>query len=175
MMVIDTVRTRLRPWRDDDGELFAALNADPEVMDDLGGPIDRAASDAKLSNYRAVYRHHGLSRLAIETRDGRFLGYAGVMPSKAGHPLGIHFEIGWRLMRHAWGKGYASEAAAAALHDAFTRAGLTEVLAYTARDNARSQAVMDRLRMTRDPSRDFTVSADKVGIWHGMVWVARPW
>lgn len=174
MMVIDTVRTRLRPWRDDDGELFAALNADPEVMDDLGGPIGRAASDAKLANYRAAYRHHGLSRLAIETRDGRFLGYAGVMPSNAGHPLGAHFEIGWRLMRHAWGQGYASEAAAAALRDAFGRAGLTEIFAYTARDNARSQAVMDRLRMTRDPSRDFSVSDTKIGIWHGMVWIARP-
>ena len=174
MMVIDTVRTRLRPWRDDDGERFAALHAQPEVMRDLGGPISRMASDKKLANYVAAYRQYGFSRWAIETKDGDFVGYAGVMPSHGGHPLGPHFQIGWRLMRYAWGKGYATEAAAAALHDAFARAGLDEILAYTAHDNARSQAVMDRLHMTRDPSRDFTMSSDNTGLWHGMVWIARP-
>ena len=174
MVVIDTARLRLRPWRDDDGEPFAALNAHPEVMRDLGGPISRAASDKKLANYMAAYRQYGFSRWAIETREGDFLGYAGVMPSRGDHPLGPHFEIGWRLMRPAWGNGYASEAAAAALHDAFTRAGLTEIVAYTAHDNPRSQAVMDQLQMTRDPSRDFTVTSNNVGAWHGMVWVARP-
>lgn len=172
MTVIDTARIRLRPWRDDDGDLFAALHAHPEVMQDLGGPIGRAASDAKLVRYRAAYHRYGFSRWAIETQDGDFVGYAGVMPSGNDHPLGPHFQIGWRLMRHAWGKGYASEAAAAALHDAFARTGLTEILAYTAPDNLRSQAVMARLAMTRDPSRDFTLTADKVGAWHGVVWVA---
>jgi RimJ/RimL family protein N-acetyltransferase len=62
----------------------------------------------------------------------------------------------------------------AALHDAFMRAGLTEILAYTAPDNPRSQAVMDRLRMTRDPSRDFTLTRGDTVPWHGMVWVAVP-
>jgi RimJ/RimL family protein N-acetyltransferase len=172
--LIDTPRTRLRPWRESDRALFETLNADPEVMADLGGPISRAASDAKLDNYRAAFRQHGFSRLAIETRDETFLGYAGVMPSKAEHPLGPHFEIGWRLVRRAWGKGYASEAAAAALRDAFARGMMSEIIAYTSDDNLRSQAVMDRLRMMRDPARDFTVTSDNVGTWHGLIWIARP-
>lgn len=172
--MIDTPRTRLRPWRDDDREAFAALNADAEVMRDLGGPLSRAGSDAKLANYRAVFARYGFSRMAVETRDGAFLGYAGVMPSKQAHALGPHFEIGWRLRRDAWGKGYATEAAGAALHGAFARAGLAEVLAYTSHDNPRSQAVMERLRMTRDPLRDFTMSDDSTGVWHGLVWFARP-
>jgi RimJ/RimL family protein N-acetyltransferase len=157
-----------------DRSLFAALHADPEVMRDLGGPIGRAASDTKLANYRAAFCRHGFSRWAIETRDGNFLGYAGVMPSPGDHPLGAHFQIGWRLVRDAWGKGYATEAAAAALHDAFARAGLQQIVAYTERENKRSQAVMNRLQMTRDPSRDFTATYDNVGVWHGLVWVARP-
>jgi RimJ/RimL family protein N-acetyltransferase len=173
-VVIETPRTRLRPWRESDRALFAALHADPEVMRDQGGPIGRAASDAKLANYMDAYRRHGFSRWAIGTRDGDFLGYAGVKPSQGDHPLGPHFQIGWRLMRGAWGKGYATEAARAALHDAFARAGLGEILAYTARDNTRSQAVMERLHMKRDPSRDFTADYDNVGVWHGLVWVARP-
>jgi RimJ/RimL family protein N-acetyltransferase len=77
------------------------------------------------------------------------------------------------LVRHAWGHGYATEAARAALSDAFTRVGLTEVLAYTALDNLRSQAVMDRLQLRRDPSRDFTADYDTVKGWRGLVWVAR--
>jgi RimJ/RimL family protein N-acetyltransferase len=172
--MIDTLRTRLRPWRENDADLFAALHAHPEVMRDLGGPISRTASDAKLANYTAAFRRYGLSRWAIETRDGDFLGYAGVMPSAASHPLGPHFQIGWRLMRNAWGMGYATEAAAAALHDAFLRVGLNEIIAYTARDNLRSQAVMDRLRLTRDPLRDFSITHDDASVWHGMVWAARP-
>ncbi len=125
-MIIDTPRTRLRPWREADREVFAALHADPEVMSDLGGPISRAASDAKLANYVAAFCRHGFSRFAIETRAGNFLGYAGIMPSQGDHPLGRHFQIGWRLVRNAWGKGYATEAGRAALDDAFSRVGLRD-------------------------------------------------
>jgi RimJ/RimL family protein N-acetyltransferase len=173
-MVIDTPRTRLRCWREADRKPFAAMHAHPEVMRDAGGPIGRAASDAKLDRYAAAFSRHGFCRWAAESRDGRFLGYAGIMPSPEDHPLGPHFHIGWRLTRSEWGRGYASEAARAALRDVFTRVGLEEVVAYTAPDNPRSQAVMDRLRLQRDPSRDFTAHYDGVGAWHGLVWIARP-
>lgn len=172
-MVIDTPRTRLRRWQEADREAFAALHAHPEVMRDLGGPINRAMSDAKLDRYAATFNSYAFCRWAVESRDGDFLGYAGVMPSPEGHPLGPHFEIGWRLMRSVWGHGYATEAAGAALHDVFARVGLEEVIAYTAPDNPRSQAVMDRLRLRREPSRDFTADYAVVGAWHGLVWIAR--
>ena len=64
-------------------------------------------------------------------KEGCFLGYDGVMRRRDTHPLGPHDEIGWRLVKSAWGYGYASEAARAALEDVFTRIGLCEVLAYT--------------------------------------------
>lgn len=172
--MIDTPRTRLRCWREADREAFAAMNADSEVMRDLGGPISRAMSDAKLDRYAAAFSRYRFCRWAVEQRDGDFLGYAGVMPVHEGHPLGRHFEIGWRLVRNAWGHGYATEAASAALHDVFTRVGLSEVVAYTAPDNVRSQRVMDRLRLQREPSRDFTANSENVGAWRGLVWVARP-
>jgi RimJ/RimL family protein N-acetyltransferase len=108
----------------------------------------------------------------VESPAGEFLGYAGLMPLGPDHPLGPGVEIGWRLARHAWGQGYATEAAAAALQDGFGRLGFGEILAYTAPDNPRSQAVMARLDLRRDPSRDFTATYDGVA-WHGLVWVAR--
>ena len=166
--MIKTSRLLLRRWRPGDRNSFAALHADPEVMLDLGGPLDRAASDRKFDRYVAAFEQHGYSRWVLENCAGHFLGYTGIMPSDLRHPLGLHSEIGWRLARSAWGNGYAAEAAAAALDDAFERHILDEVLAYTAPDNARSIAVMNRLGLQRDQSRDFVLSNG----WRGLVWVA---
>ncbi|WP_315838033.1 GNAT family N-acetyltransferase [Bradyrhizobium prioriisuperbiae] len=171
--MIKTDRLRLRPWHETDRDSFATMNADPEVMHDLGGPIGRVASDAKLDRYVAAFNRHGFCRWVIENHAGDFLGYAGVMPAGPDHPLGRHFEIGWRLVRSAWGHGYVTEAAQGALDDAFKRAGLQEIVSYTAADNLRSQAVMSRLGLQRDGSRDFTAHYQSTGAWHGLIWVAR--
>ena len=172
-MILKTPRLILRSWCADDKEAFALLNSDPQVTWDLGGPLDRGRSDAKFARYVAAFERHGFCRWLLEDREGRFMGYAGVMPSEPGHPLGPHVDIGWRLARSAWGQGYATEAARAALVDAFTRKGLTEVLSYTSSDNVRSQAVMGRLGLQRDPLRDFSKPYGNI-MWHGLVWAARP-
>jgi RimJ/RimL family protein N-acetyltransferase len=143
-------------------------------MADLGGPLIRDLSDAKLDRYIDAFRRNGHGRWLVETRAGSFLGYCGVMPAPADHPIGQHVEIGWRLRQNAWGKGYATEAARAALTDAFRRVHLAEVLAYTSADNRRSQAVMRRLRLCRDEARDFEIYSNRLGSWRGLVWSATP-
>jgi RimJ/RimL family protein N-acetyltransferase len=95
------------------------------------------------------------------------------MPSRHGHPLGPHADIGWRLVRSVWGRGYATEAARASLRDVFERALLKEVLAYTSADNVRSRAVIQRLNMQRAASLDYSEPLG-AGMWQGMVWRARP-
>jgi RimJ/RimL family protein N-acetyltransferase len=90
LTVIDTPRLRLRCWLDADREPLAAMHADPDVMVDYGKPISRAASDAKIERYMAAFARHGFCRWAIESRDGTFLGYTGVMPGWDNHPLGPH-------------------------------------------------------------------------------------
>jgi RimJ/RimL family protein N-acetyltransferase len=172
-VVIHSDRLRLRNWRDSDRDAFAALNAAPELTQDLGGPLDRAESDAKFDRYVAAFDRHGFCRWAIEDSSGQFLGYTGVMPARPGHPLGPHADIGWRLKRSAWGRGYATEAARASLRDVFERALLKEVLAYTSADNARSRAVIERLNMQRLASLDYSEPLG-AGMWRGLVWVARP-
>jgi RimJ/RimL family protein N-acetyltransferase len=171
-MEIRTPRLILRPWREADRAPLAAMHADPEVMADYGGPLDRAASDGKLDRYQAAIETLGFGRWAVEGPGGGFLGYVGVMPVFPGHPRDPGHEIGWRLVRAAWGRGYASEAARAALHDVFERVGLDEVLSYTGPDNRRSQAVMARLALTRRPELDFTHGYDGRA-WRGLVWSAR--
>jgi len=166
--MISTPRLRLVRWQEEHRAPFAQMHADQEVMHDLGGPIRRSESDVKFARYIEAYATHGISRWAVEATDGRFLGYAGVMPRLfPDHPLGSHFEVGWRFTRSAWGNGYATESAQAALRDAFLRKSLDEILSYTSVENLRSQAVMTRLGLRRDPSRDFTV-----GSWRGLVWIA---
>jgi RimJ/RimL family protein N-acetyltransferase len=171
--VIRTERLRLRNWRESDRDAFARLNAAPEVTQDLGGPLDRTESDAKFDRYVAAFERHGFCRWALEDLSGRLLGYAGVMPSRHGHPLGPHADIGWRLVHAAWGRGYATEAAKASLHDAFERVRLKEVLAYTSADNVRSRAVIQRLKLQRAASLDYSEPLG-AGMWRGLVWIARP-
>jgi RimJ/RimL family protein N-acetyltransferase len=172
-MIIETPRLRLRPWRDSDRDAFAAMHADPEVMVDAPKPLTREKSDLKLDRYVAAFARDGFCQWAVETLDSNFVGYAGATRIAKEHPLGPHIGAGWRLVRRAWGNGYATEATLAAFDDAYRRAGVREVLAYTSPDNARSQAVMDRLGMRREPDLDFTAD-DGSGPWTGLVWSARP-
>ncbi len=151
--MIQTARLVLRRWRDDDEEPLGAINADPEVAYWLGGPTF-AAMPGQMERYNAAIDEHGFGRFAVERlQDRALIGAIGPMPIGPGLEVS-GFEIGWRLARSAWGLGYATEAAAAALAHAF-ESGLDEMLAFTALSNHRSQAVMARLGMTRDASRDF--------------------
>jgi ribosomal-protein-alanine N-acetyltransferase len=153
---IATERLILRPWRVADRAPFAALNADPEAMAFLPGPLTRAESDAMVKRVEAHFAAHGFGFWAVE-RPGAapFIGMVGLaVPAFQAHFTPC-VEIGWRLARAYWGQGYATEAAAAALAFAFERLQLAEVVAFTVPANARSQAVMARLGMTRDPADDF--------------------
>ena len=151
-----TERLLLRRWRDSDRVPFAALNADPDVMRHFPGTLDRVASDGMVARIEADFDRYGYGLWAVERLDtGEFIGFTGLQWI----PFEAHFtpalEVGWRLARSAWGHGYATEAAREALHVAFTEAGVPEVVSMTIPGNERSQAVMHRLGMVRDPADDF--------------------
>ena len=153
---LSTARLVLRRWADADREPFAALNADPEVMRYFRGPLDRTASDAFADRIESSFDELGYGLWAVELRSSaEFIGFTGL----ARQTFPAHFtpavEVGWRLARSAWGNGYATEAARAALDFAFDVAGLEEVVSTTTRANERSQAVMRRLGMTHDAADDF--------------------
>ncbi|MEU7690595.1 GNAT family N-acetyltransferase [Microbispora hainanensis] len=153
----DSIRTErlvLRRWREDDKEPFAALNADPVVMEHFPATLSREDSDALAERIEAGFDEHGFGLWAVEA-DGEFIGFTGLSVPRFTAPFTPCVEIGWRLARSAWGRGYATEAARASLEDGFGRAGLTEVISFTAVQNVRSQAVMRRLGMTHDPADDF--------------------
>ncbi|RII14249.1 anhydro-N-acetylmuramic acid kinase [Streptomyces sp. YIM 130001] len=155
MARLRTERLLLREWQAHDLAPWAALNADPEVRAHFPGVLSRAESDASAAGFQADLESRGWGWWAVEVRGtGEFVGFAGLDPVEEEMPFsGV--EAGWRLARRAWGHGYATEAARAVAEFAFTGLDLPELLAVTAASNLRSQAVMRRIGMTRDPADDF--------------------
>jgi len=155
MPELRTDRLLLRRWRESDLEPWAAMNADPEVREHLGELLTREQSDAAMAVMQAEFDDRGFGWWALEAREtGEFIGRVGLDEVDEDMPF-AGVDIGWRLMRSAWGHGYAAEAARACLAFGFEALGLPEVVASTTVNNLRSQAVMRRIGMTRDPADDF--------------------
>jgi RimJ/RimL family protein N-acetyltransferase len=154
---LSTQRLRLRTWREGDLEPFAALNADPVVMAHFVDPLTRELSDEfVLDRIRPHFDEHGYGLWAVEVVGGDpFIGFVGLTWQTFPAHFTPALEVGWRLQRSAWGHGFATEAARAAIDFAFDTAGVDEVVSMTSPENLESIAVMQRLRMTRDPADDF--------------------
>jgi len=146
----------LRTWTPADREPFAAMNADAEVMEHFPSTLSRRESDELVDMIMGGFERNGFGLWALELgRDGRFIGFTGLSVPSFEAPFTPAVEVGWRLARWAWGHGYATEAASAALDFGFSQAGLEEVVSFTSVENVRSQAVMKRLGLTHDPADDF--------------------
>jgi RimJ/RimL family protein N-acetyltransferase len=150
-----TERLLLRAWRPEDRAPFAAMNADPAVMEFFPGLMTREQSDAFVDVIEARFATQGFGLWALERRDsGEFIGFTGLNPMPVGVPGEGGFEVGWRLARRAWKQGYATEAARAALRVAFEDLQLAEVWSMTAPQNLPSRAVMDRIGLAHVADAD---------------------
>ncbi len=156
MTEIVTDRLLLRRWRPSDREPFAALNADPRVMEFMPATLSRAASDALILRIEDHFARHGFGLWAAELRaDSSFLGFIGLsVPA-----FDAHFtpcvEIGWRLAAAYWRQGLATEGAREAVRHAFESLGLPSLVSFTVPTNLPSRRVMEKLGMTHDASDDF--------------------
>lgn len=161
---LTTARLLLRRWRVDDHEPFAALNADPRVMEYFPVRLTRAESDRFIAKIEAGFDQHGYGLWALELRaTGQFVGFTGLdIPSFEAH-FTPAVEVGWRLARSAWGQGYATEAGRESLAFGFDEGRLGEIVSFTSATNVRSQAVMKRIGMTHDPVDDFDHPELEVG------------
>jgi RimJ/RimL family protein N-acetyltransferase len=153
---IHTLRLQLRAWRDEDLPAFAALNADPRVVEFFPKALDRAESDALAGRIRDNFARRGFGLWAVEVPEvAEFIGCVGLSVPRFEAHFTPCVEIGWRLAHEHWGFGYATEAARAALAFGFAHLGLDEIVSFTVPANRRSRAVMERIGMTRTPADDF--------------------
>ena len=165
LIELETERLRLRQWRLADRGPFAALNADPRVMEFFPSMLTRAESDAMADRCQLLIEERGWGFWAVECKaTGEFIGYVGLNIPSAELPFSPCVEIGWRLAFCYWGKGFASEAAREALRIGFHRLGLKEIVSFAAVGNLRSRAVMERLGMRDAGTFENPQAPEKTGL-----------
>ncbi|MFN7025101.1 MAG: GNAT family N-acetyltransferase [Pseudorhizobium sp.] len=131
--MITTDRLKLRPWREADKPLLSVIQADPEVMQFLGGTKTASeTSDGVEQLMRLSEVGEPIFWAAERIDDGALVGSVGLYRLGTDFPFGPGLEVGWRLARAHWGKGYATEAARAALDYAFSSLHVPRVYAFTA-------------------------------------------
>lgn len=154
--MIESERLLLRGWIDADKAPFHAMCNDPAVMEYLGPPMSLPDIDAMVDRLSLMMVDPGYCFWAIERKaDGAFLGFCGLKPGAPGTPVEGRIEIGWRLAREHWGRGYAREAAIASLAWGWANLDADSIWAITVTANSRSRGLMERLGMTRRHELDF--------------------
>ncbi|MBS0263996.1 MAG: GNAT family N-acetyltransferase [Planctomycetes bacterium] len=162
--VLNTSRLVLRPWRESDLAPFAALNADPRVMEHFPKCLDRAESDAMAQRIRENFDRLGYGLWAVEVQGGaEFIGFVGLNVPRFEEFFTPAIEVGWRLACEHWGQGYATEAARAALQFGFEELRQAEIVSFTVPANVRSRRVMERLGMTHRTEEVFEHPLLEVG------------
>jgi len=151
---LETERVVLRQWRSDDHAKFASMNADTDVMRYFPSLLSREESDTLSKKFEDLIAKNGWGFWVAERKsDSVFIGLVG-LNLVDDLPISKCIEVGWRLAKGYWGEGYATEAAAASLHFAFSHLQQERVAAFTAVANTRSRKVMSRLGM-KDRKQNF--------------------
>lgn len=145
---LQTQRLKLRQWVKEDFQPFAAMSADPQVMAFYPSTLSEEESNVMAMKIQGLIAERGWGFWAVETLDsGAFVGFVGLHIPTYDLPCSPCVEIGWRLARPFWGKGYATEAAKESLAFAFEKLELNEVYSFASQVNERSWRVMERLGM----------------------------
>lgn len=156
MILLETDRLVLRNWREGDRDLFFEINSDPEVMAFFPFQRTRQQADALMDRLHEAIAAEGIGFAALALKaDNTPIGFAGLSRCDLDMVAPGTVEIGWRLARRHWGYGYVTEAGRALLRWGFETIGLAEIVAFAVAGNRRSTAVMERIGLHRDPSRDF--------------------
>jgi RimJ/RimL family protein N-acetyltransferase len=165
VLTIETERLRLRPWRDEDLDPYAALCADPDVMQHIadGSVRTRDESAQQLASFRRGWAEHGFGLWCAADRETDWCqGFVGLAVPDFLPEIMPAVEVGWRLERDAWGRGLATEGARAALRFGFESVGLDRIVSVAKPENRRSWNVMEKLgmkleRRTVHPAHHFDV------------------
>ncbi|NOU67762.1 GNAT family N-acetyltransferase [Paenibacillus sp. LMG 31461] len=148
MIYLETARLRLRNWVETDLEPFRQLNADEEVMTYFPKTLSKDETDTFYRSILSEFQECGFGLYAVEVKENQeFIGFIGFHRANLESDFTPCIEIGWRLKKAAWGKGYATEGAEACLHYGFKELGFPKVYSWTAEINKPSSNVMNKIGM----------------------------
>lgn len=148
--IIETPRLLLRRWTVEDLAPFARMNADPVVMEHFVSPYSQERTQRFYQAIQQEFEEYGYGLYAAQEKEsGLFMGFIGFHWARFDASFCPCVEIGWRLDRPFWGKGYATEGAKACLDYGFRELGLPAVYSFTTLGNLRSQRVMEKIGLLR--------------------------
>ena len=166
---IETDRLVLRPFRDDDLVDYFAMEDSPEVRSGLGTSEEFSKADAfvKMAAWLGQWELRGTGHWALEEKDsGLLVGSVGLNQAEVTPLEWSGVEVGWTLHPRQWGRGYATEAGAAAVQYGFEELGEERLFCCILVDNHRSQAVAQRLGFELIEEKVMSISPSEVqGIW----------
>ncbi|PKA83808.1 RimJ/RimL family protein N-acetyltransferase [Ulvibacter sp. MAR_2010_11] len=146
--IIETERLGLRNWLPSDEKPFIEMCKDQAVMQHFPKPLSNVETITLIQRLQNHFHEHGYCYFAVdELETAEFIGFAGIMNQTWESEFTPCVDIGWRLKKTAWGKGYATEAAKACLEAAFNQFQIKEVLAFTTDTNTASENVMKKIGM----------------------------
>ncbi|BDX06104.1 GNAT family N-acetyltransferase [Planctobacterium marinum] len=164
--MLETQRLILRQWQPTDLPLFVEMNADPEVMRFFPSTLSTQQSTQLFEKLFSLIEQQGWGWWAIEAKEsGDFVGTTGLMQVSFKEWFTPATEIGWRIARQHWRKGYATEAANEALKFAKHKLALRNIVSFTTVQNTPSIGVMEKLGMQRTlPDFDHPNVAEETGL-----------
>ncbi len=145
-----SLRLGFRQWQPSDVAPMAAINADKEVMEYIPGVQTYSQTEAFVVRMRQQQEEKGYCYYAIdELANGAFIGFIGLSQQTYASEYTPCVDVGWRLARPAWGRGYAREGAKRCLLYGHNDLGMEQILAIAPQVNVRSLHVMEKAGMTR--------------------------
>ncbi len=142
-------RLGFRPWKEDDIDDLHTINSDPQVMRYFPNTLEREQTVAFIERMGLMYADHGYCYFAVELlSDPGVIGFVGIAYQDYEAPFTPGVDVGWRLHRHHWGKGYATEGGDRCLEFGFKQVGLETIWSVAPIANDASIHVMRKLGMS---------------------------
>jgi len=143
-------RLGFRNWKNEDLDEFIKLNSDDKVMEHFPKSLSKNETGKlldKLKNHFTVYGFTYYATEILKTKE--LIGMIGLAHQVYKSPYTPAIDIGWRLKKNIWGKGYATEGAKRCLEYAFTELGINTVIAVCTLKNLKSENVMKKIGMIK--------------------------
>jgi RimJ/RimL family protein N-acetyltransferase len=143
-------RLGFRNWTNDDLEEFAKLNSDEEVMEHFPKTLSKKEVGIFIDRLKKHFADNGFTYYATEILEtNELVGMIGLAFQEYKTKFTPAIDIGWRLKRSAWGKGYATEGAQRCLEYAFNELGMNKIISVCTVKNEKSENVMKKIGMTK--------------------------